>query len=153
MTSQPAAVIDSRDESLTWTVRPSDGGSMRLAVIFGAAMLAALLGYLLFHDLLLAMIGFGIILASTAEYWMGTRFALTEAEATRRVGPSVSSISWADVKRVSIEGNRIKLSPLEQQSRLDPFRGIVLQTTGDNRSAVIQAINRHCSSDVRLLGD
>ena len=148
----PLANAGNRAESLSWTVRLSDSAPHKKWVVLAAAVIAGVSGAVLLGQVLLGFLGFGIILASTAEYWLGVRYKVNETEAERRCGFSVSAIDWVDVKRVVVEGADILLSPLDEATRMDAFRGIVLKTTPENREQVIEAVKARVGDDVRLLG-
>ena len=143
---------DSRVESLSWSVRLSDKAPHKRIVVWLAAVTAGVSGVVLFDQALLGFLGFAIILASTAEFWLGVRYTVKEEGASRRCGLSLSSIDWEDVKRVVINGEDIKLSPLPEPTAADPFRGITLTTVPENRDQVIQMVRSHVSDDVRFLG-
>jgi hypothetical protein len=114
--------------------------------------MAGLSGAVLLGQVLLGFLGFAMILASTAEYWLGVRYKVGPKSAERRCGLSLSAIEWVDVKRVVVEGADILLSPLDEATRMDAFRGVVLKTTPENREQVIEAVKAHIGDDVRLLG-
>jgi hypothetical protein len=125
--------------------------SRKVAAVFGMAILAFVAGYLLFNNVLLGALGFAIILGSTAEYWLGTSYKVDQRGATARCGLSVTSLPWNEVKRV-VEGQEtVKLSPLAEAGKLDPFRGVTLRFAAGNREAVMQAVRRFVGDDVRFL--
>jgi hypothetical protein len=130
-------------ETLTWTVRLSDNAPQKRWVVYGAALFAAIAGYLWTGQPLIGIVGFAIILGSTAEYWLGVRYRVDGNSVARRCGLSVTEIHWENVKRVIVDQNRIKLSPLEEDSRLSEFRGVTLVTTQDNHEAVLAAVEAH----------
>ncbi|CAN5354134.1 hypothetical protein BH11ARM1_BH11ARM1_14660 [soil metagenome] len=129
-----------RVETISWTVRLSDGEPKKIAIIGMTALTAGLAGIVLFHQILYGCLGFAIIMATSAEFWMGVKFKLDSTSASKRVGLSLSSIEWADVKRVMVNENAIQLSPLEEASRMDAFRGVVLLTTPENREEILNAV-------------
>jgi hypothetical protein len=148
--AQPGEEI--RAESLSWTVRLSDSAPHKKWIVLAAAVIAGVSGAVLLGQVLLGFVGFAMILASTAEVWLGVRYAITATGASRRCGFSLSAIDWADVKRVVVEGSDILISPLSEATKMDAFRGIVLKTKPENRDEVIQAIRGYLGEDVRLLG-
>lgn len=120
-------------------------------VVLLVAVGVLLAGVLLLREALLGVIGFAIILGSTAEYWLGTSYRVDSKGAGKRCGLSVSGIAWEDVKRVLVQADGVLLSPLpEGGSRMDVFRGVRLQFA-DNRDSVLQKIKGHISEDVRFL--
>jgi hypothetical protein len=52
-------------------------------------------------------------------------------------------MAWSDVRRVIISHGQIKLSPLAEATRLDPFRGVLLRPVGDNSETVLAYIRQH----------
>lgn len=126
---------------VTWTVRPSAGreGKVRVVVIF--AVIAGLFGWALTRKWIFAPIGTGLVLAATAEFWLGVRFVLDEKGASRRVGLSSTVIAWSDVKRIVHQGPDIVLSPLEKEGRSDAFRGVRLVVPSEHETTVKRAID------------
>jgi hypothetical protein len=121
-------------------------------VVLVAAVIAGLSGIVLFQQVLLGFIGFAMILASTAEYWMGARYTVDEKGASRRCGLSVSSIGWEDVKRVVVQGADVLVSPLAEGGRMDAFRGVALRTKPENKEQVLMAVRSHLGEGVGILG-
>jgi hypothetical protein len=114
------------------------------------AVFAFVLGLLLFRNVLFGLIGFAIILAATAEFWLGLSYKVDSRGASVRCGLSLSALDWSDVKRAVADNEGIKLSPLAAPSRLDSFRGVFLRY-GAERESVEQAVRRYLPNDVRLL--
>ena len=86
-------------EPLEWRV---DFGAERpghrmlvLAIAFGAAYIGLQLG-----GLLLSVIGFLVVFASTAELFLPLKYKLDESGAQVRCGISVTAVSWDNVKRL-----------------------------------------------------
>jgi hypothetical protein len=130
----------SRVESIRWSVRLSDKDPKKLVGIGLAALTAGVAGAVLFQQVLLGFVGFAIILAATAEYWLGATYTVGPKGATKRVGLSLSGIDWEDVKRVLIEGDIIRLSPLATPGRMDPFRGVSLELTANVKEEVLAIV-------------
>ena len=135
-------------ESLRWYVRLSDKDPKKLGVIGLASLTAGVAGVTLGGQLILGILGVLMVLGATAEYWMGTSFSVGPHGACRRVGVSLTSIPWSDVKRVIVSDEDIKLSPLTSESRLEPFRGVILRTTPQNRDRVLGLIRHFVGHDV-----
>lgn len=138
-------------EPLTWRSRPADKDPQKLWVIGVVAVVALVLGFALFRNVLLGLLGFAIILGSTAEFWLGSLYRLDEKGVSARVGLSTTSMAWEDVKRVLEEADGVKLSPLAEPGRLDPFRGVKLRFGTELREKVYDTIRRYCPNDVRFL--
>lgn len=139
---------DLSTESLRWYVRLSDKDPKKLGVIGLASVTAGVAGVTLGGQLILGILGVLMVLGATAEYWMGTSFSVGPHGACRRVGVSLTSIPWSDVKRVIVSDEDIKLSPLTSESRLEPFRGVILRTTPQNRDRVLGLIRHFVDHDV-----
>ena len=127
-------------ESLKWRVRLGDGAPQKTVAIFAAGILAFGIGTILFRNPVLGLLGFAIIFGSTAEFWLGSSFSLSQKGATVRTGFSLSAIEWADVKRVVRDSGGIKLSPLEATGAMDAFRGVYLRFGSDNREDIERAV-------------
>lgn len=139
-------------EALKWNVRPYQDAPQRRFVIFGIALLGGLGGWFLLREPLLGLLGFGMILASTMEYWLGSSYRLDEKGASSRTGFSITAIEWPQIRRVIVEEHGLKLSPLESPSRLDAFRGVFLKFDTSNRVQVIDSVRRFGGEYVRSLG-
>ena len=124
-------------DRLLWTVRLSDGTPHRRTAIFVVALAAAALGWFGFGHPFWGILGFAMILGSTAEHWLGSRFQLDAEGARARTGPSVTAMGWNEVRRILVKGKEVRLSPLERASTLDAFRGVALLTTPENEMDVL----------------
>lgn len=147
----PQASAVSENEAYRWNVRPYQDAPSRRLVIFAAALLALVFGWVVLRVPLLGALGFGMILASTMEYWLGSSYKLDSKGASSRTGLSLTAIEWPDVRRLIFEEHGIKLSPLEKPSRLDAFRGVFLKFDGSNREQVLQAVRTFGGENVRSL--
>jgi hypothetical protein len=145
------STVSSENGTYKWNVRPYRDEPSRRIVIFAVALLALLGGWLLLRAPLLGLLGFGMILASTMEYWLGSSYRVDGKGASSRTGISLTAIDWSDVRRLIFEEHGIKLSPLEKPSRLDAFRGVFLKFDGQNREQVLQAVRTFGGENVRSL--
>jgi hypothetical protein len=144
------SVAEAGAESFRWSVRLSDKAPAKRWVVLAAAALVGVFGLVLMRQPLLGLLGFAIILAATAEFWLGASYRIDGRGASSRTGLSVSSIDWQDVKRLDILSEGAKLSPLSAPSRLDEFRGVFLRF-GDQREQVLAALRTFGGEYVRLL--
>jgi hypothetical protein len=138
-------------ESISWRVRLSDNDPKKLWILFAVTMGAFVLGLVLTHRALLGILGSVMILAATAEFWLGTTYKIDEEGASSRTGLSQTRILWKDVKRAVITQVGIKLSPLEESTRLAPFRGVFLRFGTQDRVRIEQAVRTLGGNDVRLV--
>lgn len=139
------------NDSYRWSVRPYQDDPKRRIVVFAVAFLGLLGGWVLLREPLLGLLGFGMILASTMEYWVGSTYRVDSKGASSRTGISLTVIEWPEVRRLIPEDHGIKLSPLEKPGRLDPFRGVFLKFDRDNREQVLQALRKFGGENVRSL--
>lgn len=131
------------ETSLSWSVRLSAGQPQRQAQI-GLVLLAVLvLGIALFRSLWLGLLPMLALLFSLSEYVFPIRYTLTAQSASARCGLSVLEIRWADVRHAYLTDDGVKLSPLSaKNSRFESLRGVFLRFGGDNRDAVVTAVQR-----------
>lgn len=123
-----------------WSVRLSDSHPEKRVVVGLAVIGAAAIGWFLFRSAILTVLGSAIILGSTMEFWLGSRFWIDGSGVGSQTGLSISSIEWSAVKRVIQESGGIRLSPLEKAGTMDPFRGVLLRYGATNRGDVEKAI-------------
>lgn len=135
---------------LTWTIRLHEKEPGKRYAVFFFAFAAAAVGLLVFQSAIFAVIGLVAILASTAEFWMPLRYRLDEKGASVRSGISVTAIEWADVKRVVMAKEGWKLSPLGNEGRLSPFRGVYLRF-GEEPEAVRAYVSLHVDQHARFV--
>ena len=138
-------------EPLTWRVRVGDGNPSRLTAIFLAAILGAVVGYVLLRGVIPALLGFIVVVGSTTEYWFGVRYRLDETGATAQNGPSMSKIEWSDVRRLIVNDAGVTLSPLAAESRLTPFRGVFLRPGAMGAEGLLQKIQEFGGEHVNRL--
>jgi hypothetical protein len=135
---------------LAWTIRLYEGQAGRRAAILAVALFGALFGWLLFENVLIALLGFAAILGSTAEYWLPLHYRIDKNRAAVRCGISVTAIEWSDVKRVVTSEQGWKLSPLAEETRLSPFRGVYLRLPPEPEP-VQNYVRSHVGQDVRFV--
>ncbi len=155
MNPQPHdSVSDKKDdgESLVWFVRLTEGHPERIVVIALCALMVGAVGFFVFHQPVLAVLGFCAIVGSTGEFWLGIHYALDSKGVSARCGFSLTSMEWDQVKRVTISGNLIRVSPLAEMTSLEPFRGVLLRTLPEERDHVLEFVRTKCKEDVRILG-
>jgi hypothetical protein len=122
----------------------------KLIAILFVSCLAGALGLALLNHPIGAILGFLMIGGATTDYWMPQRFTVDGTGATLRCGISVTSLEWANVQRVVVSEEGVKLSPLTESTRLSPFRGVYLRFA-HNKEDVLGAIRSHWEGDVRSL--
>lgn len=140
-----------KEMPIVWRVRMSDNDPAKRVVLFLAAVVAFVGGILVAHSLLLGLAGSAMILAATAEFWLGTVYKLDEEGASSRTGFSPTRILWTEVKRAVVTPVGIKLSPLDETTRLSPFRGVFLRFGNEDRVRIEQAVRKFGGNDVRFV--
>lgn len=139
-------------EPLTWELRLWKQQPGRRIVVFVCAGVAGLFGWVLFQNVLLALVGIVVILASTTEFWLPLRYTVDAKGAKVRSGISVTAIDWEDVKRVTLSEDGLKISPLAAPGRTAVFRGVYLRF-GDNREAVVDQVRQFWRGEIGVLGE
>ena len=130
---------------MSWRVRSLSPS--RLAAILLVAFVALVVGWFGFGRPLLGLLGAAMILGASADSWLGTRYRLDETGASARTGPSVTAMGWGEVRRVVEKEGEICLSPLEEPSALDPFRGVGLVPLPENREAVLEFVRARTNEE------
>lgn len=146
--SPSSQVISNSGASFSWFIRLSDQGKAKTYAILGLALVVAGVGWVVFHSPILALFGATAILGSTAEYWLGVSYRLTETSASSKCGFSSTVIEWKNLKRIIVVGNSVRLSPLEKPSQMEVFRGVLLRTTPANHAQVLTWVQQFGSHDV-----
>ena len=125
---------------MSWRVSLASRDSLYkpLAAVFLMACVLAL-GALLYRDVVLVSVSAGILFLATADYFIPMRFWITQEAAFRRGIFGVKFMRWSSVKHCYLDEKGIKLSPLENQSRSEAFRGLFLYF-GDNRDELVETV-------------
>jgi hypothetical protein len=141
---------DASLEKLRWSVRLLEHRNRFIVVIGLVAVGSGVLGGIIFHSPSMSLLGFAMILASTADYWLGSKYLVDSIGVHARVGLSLTSMEWKDVKRVIIEASAVKLSPLQEGNPMDPFRGVVLRTNPEVRPSVLSLVRRYSPGEAEF---
>ena len=142
--------VEEPSDQLTWTVRLFETDPVKRYIVFLFAFGAALVGLLAFQNIIFAVIALVAVLASTAEFWMPLQYKLDKNQAAVRCGFSVTAIEWSNVRRVITSEEGWKLSPLKEETRLSPFRGVYLRF-GPVTEDVKVFVKSHINGDVRFV--
>ena len=143
---------EEKNAEMTWTLKRSAAAPEKLdklKMIYGLAVLAALIYGFATRSFVLPVIGLVVIFASTYEFIGGRTFVLNEK--TARAG--VNEIFWTVVKSVHVRNDEIYLSPFEQESKLDAFRGVKLDVRNVSKESVLAFIRERVGENVRFLGE
>jgi len=125
--SPPAACRAPAPEVLEWRVHLVRSSPARGAVL--AVVVAAVGGlcFYLFRSLPFALFSVLALLGATAEYLFPIRFRLTPEGAEMRNLHNWRRISWAEVRKVYLLDEGVKLSPLPHGGPREAFRGVMLR--------------------------
>lgn len=138
-------------EPLVWKDVPMKRDPKKGWIILSVALGALAFGIWTFQSGMLGLIGFAIIVLTTAEFWLGVRYEINSVGAKRKVGVSVTEMTWDAVKRIVWSDDSVLLSPLSQDGRLGPFRGVCLRFPAADRPRVLEALKIHGGEHVRGL--
>lgn len=139
--------MDERAPLLEWSVSLGAHQTGKRYVVVALMLVVFLIGIFLLGSLVLALVGMGVVLASTLELFVPIRYRLDAKGAQARVAFALTRIEWSDVKRIWEDELGVYLSPLEKPSRLDRFRGVYLRFAS-NREAVLVKIGDQLGNDV-----
>jgi hypothetical protein len=134
------------NEGLKWSVHLAGKHPLRTAVILQAILFAFLFGWVLFHSLLLSLIGSALIFSSTTEYLLPIHYLLSPRGATAMWGWTRFEIAWDQVKRLIETDDGLRLSPLEKSGKLDAFRGVQLRFDPDNKEKILKLIHSYMNN-------
>lgn len=135
---------------MTWTLKRADadaGKLLKLKVIYAIAVIAALAVGIATRSYLLPILFLVVLFVSTLEFVVGKKFLLNENSAKA----GATEITWSNVKSVHVLANEIYLSPFEQESKLDTFRGVKLNTQNVSKENVLEFVKERVGEDVRFL--
>ena len=131
-------------------MRLSDRAPQKRIVAIVCILAAIPIGILITGQPIPGILGSLMVFGATAEFLLPVTFSVSENGASRKCGLSVSSITWQDVKRVILDEGGIKLSPLENSTRMAPFRGVYLRFQ-NNQEELLNIIKRYWEHDVGFL--
>jgi hypothetical protein len=125
-------------EPTTWTVhlaarRPGRAIAAVLVILCGLAAV-----HLLGHSWAITAVAAVLLLGSIAEFLFPVTYTLDAAGAHARYLASRRIIPWAQVRRVYLGRNRIKLSPLAAPGWAENYRGVLLRMA--DRDAVLAQV-------------
>ncbi|NLC57190.1 MAG: hypothetical protein GX774_10165 [Armatimonadetes bacterium] len=87
-----------------------------------------------------------VLLSAVAEYLLPVVYRLTPSGVTRRNGLSYTVLEWERVRRVQMDDDGVKLSPLGTASPLEAFRGVYLRFPEEEslRARLEEALRVYC---------
>jgi hypothetical protein len=144
-------VIESTPADLEWRIWLARRQPAQAVAVVVALFATAGWAFILFHHLLPVLVAAFLLLGAVAEFLFPIRYRLTPQGAEARNLFCWRRITWAEVKRVSILGTEVRLSPLARPGGREPFRGVVLRCEA-NPEAILAAV-RHFAPHVRTKAD
>jgi hypothetical protein len=137
-------------QQLKWTVHIAKAEPKKALVVYAVAMFAGLASAAFIGNPWMFPFGFMVILMGAADFVLPNRFSVGEHGAERRCGLSVVTLPWDRVKRIVVGEDGVKLSPLDDSSRLAPFRGVYLRANGNLQEIVscVEYWRKRYASDV-----
>ncbi|MBL8059867.1 MAG: hypothetical protein JNK63_04025 [Chthonomonas sp.] len=137
--------------ALEWTIDLGAQEPRKRAVVGAVAIGVGALGVLVVTPWL-ALTGFALIILSNSEVFLKQYYKITENGVERKCGLSTTAMEWEQIKSVREDSDGVKLSPFESSRRSDPFRGVYLRFSQNNREAVLAKIHEHFHGDPSILG-
>ena len=129
-------------EVLEWRVHLARHQPAKAALVLLAAAVSAALCFFLFLSWPFALFTVVALVAATSEFLCPIRYRLDAEAAEMRNLHNWRRITWREVKKAYLLEDGIKLSPLETQTRIEPFRGVFLRfgPGSGSREAVLAAV-------------
>jgi hypothetical protein len=126
---------------LEWRVHLARRQPARAVAAAGIALAAGIWAFALFHSFSLAIAAAGLLVAAVGEFLFPISYRLTPEAAEARNLVCWRRLAWADVRRIDLGDEGIKLSPLRCGGRGEAFRGVLLRCDA-NRELVLAAVQR-----------
>lgn len=142
--------VDTDELPLKWTYWMAKQAPRRLPGVVIIVAFAVVSIRILYSSLAPAVLAALLLVGSVSEYLFPTRYRLTARAVFADSLIRRHRIRWGDVRRVERIQNGLLLSPTEQPSRFDSFRGVAVRFAprgepGD-RASVIEFVRRHATS-------
>lgn len=125
---------------IVWKVRPAATQPQKLTTLAVFAILAGVMGLVLTRKPVFFVIGALLVLASTADFWLGVTYRVDSRGVSRRVGFSETAMTWEQVRRAEVSDQELYLSPLESSGRRDAFRGVRIPLPDAHRDEVLRRV-------------
>ncbi|HIE52410.1 MAG TPA: hypothetical protein EYP85_11675 [Armatimonadetes bacterium] len=133
---------------LHWRVHRAAEEPGKAVLALGFIALAAGAAQVGFRQPWLTVAGTLLLLGAVADFLWPVTYLLTEEGAEMRSLVSHRVIRWPEVRRCYLDPEGIKLSPLAQPSRWEPFRGVYLNCP-HNREVVAAIVRERATERLR----
>ena len=134
-------VVEEENVLLTWISHPAKARPVvtGLVIIFLTILVA--LVYSLTASVVFTVIAALILWGSLAQYFLPTKFELTDKGVKIRYTLSGVAKEWKLFRSYYVDKNGVLLSPFVRPSRLENFRGLYVRFAG-NKDDVIAVVTR-----------
>jgi len=139
--SSDAAVSGCPGESLSWTSWPMLRSPVR--AVLAMAFIAVMAWFIqsLFETTYFTVVAVLLVWGQVAGFFLPTRFELGDDGVYVRGLVSRRKKPWGEFRSYYVDREGLLLSPFEERSRLERFRGVSLQFHG-NRDEVVAFVER-----------
>jgi hypothetical protein len=131
----------SDDIILTWKVHLLRDNPKKLLLVIPIFMLSLILCYATFHSFFYVAVAALLFVIALNDYLFPVSYEITEHTAASFAVFARSRIGWGSVKKYYIDDAGIKLSPFENHTRLEAYRGVYLRF-GNHKDEVTAAVRR-----------
>lgn len=125
-------------EPTTWTVHLARRRSGRTAAVLLALFFGLVAVQVIGQNWVITLLAAVLLLGSIADFLFPVTYRLDADGASARHIFSYRVLPWAQVRRVYLSPNGIKLSPLAVRSWAEMYRGVMLRTL--DRDAVLAQV-------------
>lgn len=126
---------------LSWSVYLVRSDPGKLVIIAPILIASLVICYATFHSLFYMAVVLLLFAAALSDYLLPVRYEMTEEGASARTVFSTSRIRWEAVRKYYVDDSGIKLSPFENPTRLETYRGVYLRF-GSRKDEVTNAVRR-----------
>ncbi|MER3500670.1 MAG: hypothetical protein IMHGJWDQ_001455 [Candidatus Fervidibacter sp.] len=128
--AKETAICPNRSSSalMEWTIHLAQHRPLKATLTAGFIAVAVAVGWIWVHPFLAMAAGFFLV-ATVSEFLFPVHYRLTEEGAQVTGFLMRRSLSWAQVRRVTLLAESIHLSPYPYPTPLDNFRGLTLWWT------------------------
>ncbi len=124
-----------------WRVYLLRAHPKKTAQLIFLLFLANAILYLIYHSILLSVIGAVILLGAVCDYLLPIKYKLTTKAAYYNNVFTKKKILWKDVRSCYLSDIGIKLSPFSRKTWLENFRGFVLRFN-ENKEEIIENVRK-----------
>lgn len=123
-------------DEIAWSVWPARRRPLAAAIVVAAAVVLGALIAKGTHDRVLAVAAPVAVLLSLSSFLLPTGYRLTKESVEVRSLGVLRVRPWTEMKRYEADANGVFLSPFENRTWLDAYRGLRL-VPGGNRDQVV----------------